>query len=359
MELEVFKKVNEKDYDQLAVVDQFKSLVVNRRFYEANDFELNVALNRNTLEWFKVGNSVRIGDTFYYINLSQVSDLTSGELLVKGVSFFGLLNNRIIWENYNRQARPEVIMRDLLDRHAVNPTDTNRKLYQVTLAPEVDLGTSIVRVQTSYTNLRERVEKLAETHEIGFKEGITDYFVPGSHIEFYKGRDLSSVVEFTTDAENVLNESFEQSDFDERNIALVSGEGEGDARQRTTIGDVSLGGLDRRELHVDARDLQKETDTKTYTNAEYEEMLVERGRSKLSEHQPILLLEGDINVQNQLYEYGVDYDLGDTVRRSSPTFGLSYNAQITEIQEIYEDGLHIIPTFGKRSPTIIDLLKRT
>ena len=356
VELEVFKKLNDKDYDQLAVIDQFKSLVINRRYYSANDFELKLALSMDNLDYLKVGNAVRINDTFYYINFSQVPELETGELVVKGVSFFGLLNNRIIWENYSRQARPEVIARDLLSRHVVNPTNTGRKLHQLSLAPEVDLSTASVRYQNSYGIVREQVEKLCETHDFGFRELMTDPYVPSARIEFYKGEDLSNSVEFTTDAENVISESFESSDFDERNVALVAGEGEGTERELVTLGSGS--GLNRKELYVDARDLQSETDGTTLTPAQYRQALQERGQSKLAEHQPILILDGDINVHNQLYEYGVDYDLGDIVRRSSPTFKLAYNARMTEIQEIYEDGLHIIPTFGKRSPTLIDMIKR-
>ena len=356
VELEVFKKLNEKDYDQLAVIDQFKSLVVNRRYYSANDFELKIALSMDNLDYFKVGNAVRVNDSFYYINFSQVPDLESGELVVKGVSFFGLLNNRIIWENYSRQARPEVIARDLLSRHVVNPTNTGRKLHQLTIAPEVDLSTPSVRYQNSYGIVREQIEKLCETHDFGFKELMTDPYVPSARIEFYKGKDLSETVEFTTDAENVISESYEQSDFDERNVALVAGEGEGTERELVTLGSGS--GLNRKELYVDARDLQSENGDVVMTTAEYRQALTERGQSKLSEHQPILILDGDINVHNQLYEYGVDYDLGDIVRRSSPTFKLAYNARITEIQEIYENGLQIVPTFGKRSPTLIDMIKR-
>ena len=65
LELQVFKKQNEKDYDQLAVIDQFKSMVVNRRYYSANDFELKLALSMDNLDYFKVGNAVRINDAFY------------------------------------------------------------------------------------------------------------------------------------------------------------------------------------------------------------------------------------------------------------------------------------------------------
>lgn len=331
-------------------------MVVNRRYSQANDFELKIALNLDNVGYLQVGNAVRINDTFYYINFAQVPELESGELVVRGVSFFGLLSNRIVWENYSRQARPEVIARDLLSRHVVNPTNSARKLHQITLAPEVNLSTPSILFQNSYGIVREQVETLADTHDFGFREVITDPYVPGARIEFYKGRDLSESVEFTTDAENVIGESFEQSDFDEKNVALVAGEGEGKSRQTITLGSGS--GLNRKELYVDARDLQSENDDVVMTPTEYRNALRERGESKLSEHQAILILDGDINVHNQLYEYGVDYDLGDIVRRSSPTFKLAYNARITEIQEIYENGMQVVPTFGKRSPTLIDMIKR-
>lgn len=310
----------------------------------------------DNLTYLKVGNAVRINDTFYYINYSQVPDLELGELVIKGVSFFGLLNNRIVWENYSRQARPEVIAKDLLNRHVVNPGNSSRKLHQLSLAPEVNLSTSSVQYQNSYGIIREQIETLCDTHDFGFRETMTDPYVPSARIEFYKGKDLSDSVEFTTDAENVISESFEQSDFDERNVALVAGEGEGTERELVTLGSGS--GLDRKELYVDARDLQSENDDVVMTIAQYRQALVDRGESKLAEQQPVLILDGDINVQNQLYAYGVDYDLGDIVRRSSPTFKLAYNARITEIQEIYENGLQIVPTFGRRSPTLIDMLKR-
>ena len=357
MELEVFKKLNANDYEQLAVVDQFKSLVVNRKYYEANDFELKTPLSMDNLTYFAKGNAVRINGVFYYVNYAAVEDVSGGLLHVKGVSFAGLLNKRIVYENYTKQARPEWIARDLLLRHVINPSVSDRKLQQITVAADKDLTGKSITFQNSYGEVREVIEKLCEAHNFGFREVAVDPFVPSNRIEFYKGSDLSQSVEFSSDNDNILSESYESSDFDERNVAYVAGEGEGGARTIITLGGGA--GLDRKELFVDARDLQseKEDDTKM-TAAEYKAALTARGEEKLSEQKAILLLDGDINAQNNLYEYGVDYDLGDLVRRSSPTFGLTYNARITEIQEIYENGLQIVPTFGKRSPTLIDMIKR-
>lgn len=330
--------------------------MVNRRFFKANDFELKLALTMDNLNALKVGNTVRINGVFYYINYVAVDDIADGLLSVRGVSLFGLTNNRIVWENYSKQARPEFIARELITRHVIAPIVPDRQIKQITVGSDNVLSDRSIQFQNSYGIVKEVVEKLCETYDFGFKEDALDPFVPVSNVVFYKGRDLSQSVEFTTDAENVLSESYESSDFDEKNVVLVAGEGEGTARTLLTVG--SGVGIDRKELYVDARDLQSENDGVVMSQTEYQQALASRGSSKLAEYRPILLLDGDINVQNQLYEYGVDYDLGDTVRRSSPLFGLTYNAQITEITEIYENGLQIVPTFGKRSPTLIDMIKR-
>lgn len=357
MELEIFKKINATSYEQLAVIDQFKSLVVNRRFFYTNDFELKIPLSMDNVNNLKKGNSVRIGNVFYYINFSAVEDLNEGLLIVKGVSFAGFLTNRIVWENYKKSAKPEFIARELLLKNVISPTNNDRKLPQISVSADFDLTGDSIQYQNSYGIVREAVEKLCETYGFGFQENYIDPFIPHSKISFVKGKDLSDSVEFTTDSENVLNESYESSDYDERNVALVAGEGEGSDRKLITLG--SGFGLDRKELYVDARDVQskKENDA-AMTTAEYTSALTQRGKEKLAEQQAILILDGDIDVRNQLYSYKVDYDLGDTVRRSSPTFNLAYSAQITEIQEIYENGLQIVPTFGKRSPTLIDIIKR-
>lgn len=352
MELEVFEKLNEKDYDQLDVIDQFRSLVINRRYYQSNDFDLKLPLTMDKLNNLKKGNAIRINGVFYYINYAAVDDLENGTLHVKGKSFFGVLSKRIVWENYIRQARAEVIARDLLMRHVINPSNADRKVHQITAASVGSLTTDSIQFQNSYGSVKEQVEKLCETHDFGFKEDAQDPYIPGSHIVFYKGQDLSESVEFTTDAENVLNESYESSDADEFNVALVAGEGEGSGRVLVTYGGGK--GLDRKELYVDARDLQQDD----LTNSAYQQTLIERAKTKLAEHQPILILDGDINMHNQLYIYKEDYDLGDIVLRSSPTFELAYTARITEVQEIYENGLQIVPTFGRRSPTLIEMLKR-
>ncbi len=74
---------------------------------------------------------------------------------------------------------------------------------------------------------------------------------------------------------NLLNAGWSFSDTDYANVALVQGAGEGDERA-TVWGDVNATGSDRREMYVDARDVQPE-DGETSTSQSYLEKLADRG----------------------------------------------------------------------------------
>ena len=60
-------------------------------------------------------------------------------------------------------------------------------------------------------------------------------------------------------------------------------------------------------------------------------------------------LEAEIEPTSN-YAYPDDYDLGDIVTISIPSWGISVNRRITEINEVYENGGYKIePIFGTRA----------
>ena len=147
---------------------------------------------------------------------------------------------------------------------------------------------------------------------------------------------------------------------DYRNIALVAGEGEGHLRKREIVGQAS--GLGRRELYVDARDLQS-TDTDgeeeiIIPDSEYREMLRDRGLSDLAETEKIEVFNSRVDVGSNL-EYKKDFDLGDIVTATEKRWGITVDTRIEEIEEVYEeDGMSIYTVFGDEVPDIIDKIKR-
>jgi hypothetical protein len=146
-------------------------------------------------------------------------------------------------------------------------------------------------------------------------------------------------------------------------MAWVFGEGEGTARINVKLND-TLSGLEREEIYVDARDIQKQTQDGngkdiTLTDAQYKAALTSRGISKLAEQEAILTLNGDIDLETELFVYGKDYQLGDRVRFTSKLFNVTKTSVLAGIDETWDEaGHHMSPLWDKESPTVFDIIRR-
>lgn len=355
MEIEVFKRISGV-YESVSLIDQFSSLMINKRYYKTSDFQLQVAPCDETIEYLVPSNCLLIDGVFYYIDNVVYSE-QEHSLFVSGISLFGLLKNRVIWSNFSLYQSPLLIAQQILTENVTAPINTNRTLDFFIITADMVVQSNI-QYQNSYGIVRDEIESLCETYDFGFKETPTDLLEPSCNVHFYKGSDKSGWIEFSIDNEMLFSETYEANDYDESTTALVAGEGEGIARTIVTLNE-SITGLDRKELYVDARDLQSTVGEATLTTEEYNNLLTTRGNEKLSEKQAILLLDGDVNINSELYKYGIDYDLGDTVSVYSKRFNVSTTKTLTEMQETWDSKGHFLtPTFGKRTPTIIDYIKR-
>lgn len=199
---------------------------------------------------------------------------------------------------------------------------------------------------------------LAESSGLGFKV-LFDPETGAETLKVYKGIDRSKETfagytgYFGADVDNVTNATATFGAADYKNVAIVAGAGEGSAR---TVRTVSLGNVskeNRRELYVDARDLQRtyqvatptgETDKngnpiysytdKTYTDAEYNALLDARGMEKLAEHLRTVSITCDIDQNN--IQYGKDYSLGDRMPIKIASMNIKASARISKITMIYE-----------------------
>lgn len=87
---------------------------------------------------------------------------------------------------------------------------------------------------------------------------------------------------FSTKWGNLQGASWAFGDNDYANVAIVQGAGEGENRATVTVGLTDAAGADRRELYVDARDVQPDEEKgETNQSADYLQRLMDRGTNKL------------------------------------------------------------------------------
>lgn len=382
MDIEVFKRLGNSgfNFESAGILDTFKSLTANWRYYTYSEFSLTILLDelkeiisedtedatrrRNIITTlFTADNIININDVYFYIDRVICDDSTEGELVISGKSLRAKSLKRIIYRIYHQTKRPEQIIYDHLNNEVVNPSQTSRKISYLSIASPSTLSTTNVDYQNSYGVVSDEIDTLCSTYDIGIRETATNLKTPNNKLEIVKGRDLSDVVEFNVDFDNLLSESYESSNFDEATMAWVFGEGEGTARVNVKLND-NLAGLERDEIYVDARDIQKQTQDGngkdiTLTDAQYKAALTSRGVEKLSEQVEVLTMNGDIDLESDLFVYGKDYQLGDRVRFSSKLFNLTKTSVLAGVDETWDStGHHLSPLWDKESPTVFDIIKR-
>ena len=347
------------------LLESYTSLIWRRRYSNHGNFELHCSLTPENLELLKKDNIIWKNDDKEagYIQYRNLALNSNGDevLVVQGKFLTGYLSRRIIWGTENLNMASELAIRQLINNNAINPFNTDRKINLMAL-DKIKGYTQTTNMQTSYKNLLDEIEDIANISELGIKT-LLDLQNKQLIFNIYEGLDRTSgngvntPAIFSTTYDNVFEQEYTDSSLDYRNVALIAGEGEGAERKTTVVGEGA--DLDRYEVYFDARDIQsKEEDETIMPEAEYLQLLRDRGNDKLSEYKDVQTFDSKINLNSNLV-YKEDFDLGDKVTCVNKKWGITIDTRITEIEEVYENtGKQVNVVFGNSMPTLIDKIRK-
>lgn len=342
--------VLDNNFEQVAVIDSFKSLIWTKRYYTCGDFELFIPSDESLLQYLQPDNFlIRDDDDSVMVieKLETQTDAESGDFfIVSGRSLESILLRRIFNRQYilNNTGGLTVAI-----YHMVNECTTVHSgsgTYRQIPGLTVDMSTSsqfdgTMYVQFTGTTLLDAIISVCQPREVGFKMTISgDSMV----LSLYKGSEVN--VTFSPEFDNLINSKyvFDKTTF--ANEAYVAGEGEGSSRMWLNIVTTTLAnrpsGLALRELFVDARDLS--SNNGEISVSDYDKMMSARGHEKLAEHEVTQSFEAEIEPQ-MTFEYKTDYNLGDVVTVTNE-YGVTAKPRIVEIIESWDDtGYTVVPTF--------------
>lgn len=364
MNLYVF---NQNTLEPIGFIDVITGLTWEEKFADAGSFELWAPLNDQNTSLLQEDNLLWKGGTsaglIEFKELS-VDDEGTQTIHVQGRLCECYLDFRTIYPALIKSGKPTKIMRDLVTNYLINPSDENRKIPNIQLeSSPIDYGSSISYQRTGSTVLI-GCSDLGQAYAIGFRLK----FVPKDKVfifQTYQGtnrtldQSSNTPVLFSSDLDDILESSYSHNKLNYRNFAYVAGEDSGKNRKVKTIGNSS--GLNRRELFVDARDLQTENDDgTTISDAEYESMLIERGKENLEDYKDIESFSATIRTFGVTgYTFGTDFFLGDSVTVYDSRLKIKTNAIVTSAVMTYdESGEQLDLTFGYSQPTIAAKLRR-
>lgn len=333
--------VLDKEFQTLGVIQIFNTLLWYRRYYSPGIFELHIPA-----EYF---NLINIGRYLYRNDRTELGVIREvsfmrgekGEKTAYCKGFFAehLLNNSVMIPVFNQSGTAEELAHAAINRYIINPDVPERRLSNIQLGQMKGGGTSMA-FQNTGAHVGDRLYDMLRTQEMS-QRLVYDYLENKLTYEVWQGldrrdtQDINSWAVFSDAFCNIRSAQYCRDESDCKNFAYVAGEGEGADRKIIEVDIRTDPGEERRELYVDARDLQKISDTITYTDEQYEKLLTQRGLEKLADYSMIEKVDSDVDPAANLI-YGVDFDLGDLCTYHYNDVNVECSRRITEIQEVLE-----------------------
>lgn len=337
-----------KQFEPTGFVDDFTSLIWNRSYCEPGSFELHAPLR-----WFAAFQEAhyltwRDGcETGIVEQLGYTLDSSGERAYLKGRFLEALLDNRVISQQESFSGTPDRVILELVRRYSG---------LDLSFEPAVGLG-ELIQLQTTGDNLMTKVYDIAKAAQLSIRLRL-DYERGGLTFGVWQGLDRTqgqsehSWAVFSDAFENINTASYELNRRDWRNFAYVAGEGEGAARKLVTVD--QTGGQPRRELWVDARDLQRGE----LSEQQYADALRQRGAEKLAEYLPVQKADAAVRAGANL-AYKTDFDLGDRCTYLDRRSQIVVEQRITGITEVHENNQKSVSLlFGEDNKTVRQLLKR-
>lgn len=347
-------RIFDKNINFLGEVDNYTSLFYIRKWSTFGEFEFHIS--KNNRELFKKGNIIMLGKDGYkagVIEYVEDNEEENKDIIVKGFGLLYYLSLRITvpgtgvaYDTYNTNI--ETIMYNLVDKNAINATDTNRKIQLLENATNKNKGGNL-NFQTRYKSLDEELFKLSNTSGLGINIRL-DYknkklifeVIEGINRSYYQSVNPTCI--FSKKYDNITKRNYIESDIGYKNVGYVAGQGEGADRELVVVNN-TFSGIDRRETFIDARDIPEGGNMS----------LADRGKVKLAENTQVKTFECEVNTR----DYKKSWDLGDTVTIKDEELGITQDYRVVEVKEIYEKtGNKVETVFGVTIPTLVDKVRQ-
>lgn len=365
------------NFENIGVLDTYKSLIWTDRYSSCGDFEIYVTAYSDILYELQQGYYLWSDSSEHLMIIESVeikSNVESGNYAtITGRSLESILTRRIVWKKTVLNGKINSQIKKLITENIISPSDSKRKISNFIFQDSTDSAIDAISIRAQFTGdtLYDAIKSVCDTVNIGFKITLNanNQFV----FSLYSGKDRSydqldlPYISFSPQFDNILNSDYSSTRKDFKNVTLVAGEGvnkditsykldssvleisssDGSSALRRVYetGDTAASGLDRYELFTDARDISSTVDEKTMSDDEYNALLQQRGNEKLAECKEVQAFDAEVET-NLMYTFGKDYFMGDIVEFENE-YGIQAKARVIEyIQSISTDGNKFYPTFS-------------
>lgn len=338
----------DKGFAICKIVDSFKNFAWNRRYFEPGSFSIEILIEdyrdiKNSKGRYLCSKDFKETAILEALEFNCVGGTSTA--IITGRFLESVLEDRVIKTTWDYIGTTEEIARQLVNDYCIkcdNPL-FNGKLQ---LGEYKGLGEKRV-YQNTGDDIKTALYNLLKLEGLSYSIDY-DYINDTLTFNIWNGKDrtenqmTNSWATFCKNYENIQNDSYSSDNSQFKNFAFVAGQGIGEKRFIVEVDRVAPG-EDRRELYVDARDLQQ---GEKMSDEQYRQALYQRGLEKLEDCKKVELTEFEIDPEANLI-YGKDYDLGDIVMYKSDELDLYIENRIIEVSKVYNEGIETIEiSFG-------------
>jgi hypothetical protein len=307
---------------------------------------------------------------------------TSKVFTIKGSLALKLLEYRVIEGQVTFKGKSYKYIEELVKQNLIMSDDSNRNIaLAVEFEDEERLKQicSTVDKQVTGGSLWDEISEIVEADKLRIIlkpnivvidtehpqniDGWTLIIGAGEDRTRHRANNAVSAVMFSQSLSNIASTDYIVDRSKLRNTVYIAGEGEGTDRKWYNIdvnSDITFGerkGWNRKELWVDARDIQSEQDNKKLTDAEYEELMKQRADEKAKDNDLSEEYKATVTDITKQYTYKKDYHIGDFVTIADEELRMEIDAQITNVIVTRQDDREITDlefTYGSRIKDVIE-----
>lgn len=309
----------DESLNRIAIIGTMRSLVWCEGYSEAGVSQMVVTKSAEYAEKIKCGRFIGIDSSDTLQVIVQISD-NDGQIWIYMRECKWILDDRIYIGTFKCRS---------VETSLKAAVTASRPYGMIDLADDRGLEATI-KTERTYKSIYDISCAVCEAVGYGFRL-IHDREAKKLKYDVYAGAERIGV-KFSEKFGNMRNAILKICTLDWKNVAYVGGAGEGSERIFATVGDEMATEFERRELFVDARDIQKDEGE---SDASYLQKLEARGREKLAERKKVENVEFEVNPAG----YGSRFSLGDRVTAIFSEHGLNAVIRIMGIKRKFENNM--------------------
>lgn len=364
-----FVEIRDTTRTVIGIIDTAQSVIWHSVYYGVGDFEIYAQATQKHLDLLSVGNYVtrQDNDEVGIIEQIKISYTQQNGLMITASGRFAksILASRVIYALSGKSVKPailsgkveEAVRKVVSDNAIACAFDSNRNISILQLGALANIPDIIVdyegkaaQKQVSCDNLMTYTDDLLQEYELSARVLLDDNTKMLKY-SVYKGTDRSAYIVFSQEFDNLVESEYEFNRADEKNMALIGGEGEGiDRFYSALVG--SKTGFQRREIFIDASSMNKKyKDDKdvehTYTDTEYKSLLDLQGQQELALRTVLEQFNGKIDITNGIWQINRDFYIGDVVTIQDNNIGKYSKVRIVEVLEAQDENGYTVEAVYK------------